>query len=67
MLRLKVALKKYCPRTPFSFYGTVTQVKIVEGAFTSTGYAVCIQKEGDDCYLITLSPEISNDIAATPK
>jgi len=56
MLRLKVALKKHDPTEPFSFYGTATQVKTVEGAFPTNGYAVSASEEGDDCYLITLSP-----------
>ncbi|MDV0443635.1 hypothetical protein [Methanorbis rubei] len=55
MLRLKVALKKHDQKTPFSFYGTATQVKTVEGSFPASGYTVASSKEGDDCYLITLS------------
>ena len=37
MLRLKVALKK--EKGAFSFLGTSTQVKTVEGAFPKSGYA----------------------------
>lgn len=56
MLRLKVALKK--TEGPFSFFGTSTQVKTVEGAFPKSGYAVSVQEMDErDTYLITLTPE----------
>lgn len=57
MLRLKVALKK--EKGPFSFLGTSTQVKTVEGAFPASGYAVeAAPQEENDTYLITLTPSI---------
>lgn len=55
MLKLKVALKNHDPTLPFSFYGSKTQVKSVEGAFPSTGYQVDVKKIEEDYYLITLT------------
>ena len=55
MLRLKVALKK--EKGAFSFLGTSTQVKTVEGAFPKSGYAVDVTSQDEtDTYLITLTP-----------
>ncbi len=55
MLRLKVALKNH--KGAFSFIGTATQVKTVEGAFPKSGYAVdVISQDENDTYLITLTP-----------
>ena len=57
MLRLKVALKK--EKGAFSFLGTSTQVKTVEGAFPKSGYAVDVtSQEEKDTFLITLTPTI---------
>ena len=57
MLRLKVALKK--EKGAFSFLGTSTQVKTVEGAFPKSGYAVdVITQDEKDTYLITLTPSV---------
>lgn len=57
MLRLKVALKK--EKGTFSFLGTSTQVKTVEGAFPKSGYAVDVaSQEEKDTYLITLIPSL---------
>ena len=54
-LRLKVALKK--EKGAFSFLGTSTQVKTVEGAFPKSGYAVDVTSQDEtDTYLITLTP-----------
>ena len=55
MLRLKVALKK--EKGAFSFLGTSTQVKTVEGAFPKSGYTVNVtDREEKDTFLITLTP-----------
>lgn len=55
MLRLKVALKK--ADGPFSFLGTSTQVKTVEGGFQKSKYSVTVVEQDDaDTYLITLTP-----------
>ncbi len=55
MLRLKVALKK--TEGPFSFLGTATQVKTVEGSFPKTGYLVDVLPQNEkDTFLITLTP-----------
>ena len=57
MLRLKVALKK--EKGAFSFLGTSTQAKPVEGAFPKSGYAVdVITQDEKDTYLITLTPSV---------
>ncbi|HJJ48700.1 MAG TPA: hypothetical protein O0X39_06930 [Methanocorpusculum sp.] len=54
MLRLKVALKK--ADGAFSFLGTATQVKTVEGGFEKSVWAVSSEKrDEDDTYLITLT------------
>ncbi|MDO5845369.1 MAG: hypothetical protein Q4Q04_00435 [Methanocorpusculum sp.] len=64
MLRLKVALKK--TTAPFSFLGTSTQVKTVEGAFPQTGYGVTVEKQEEkDTFLITLTPSKNRTIHDT--
>ena len=46
-------------RLKFSFLGTSTQVKTVEGAFPKSGYAVdVITQDEKDTYLITLTPSV---------
>ena len=57
LLRLKVALKK--EKGAFSFLGTSTQVKTVEGAFPKSVYAVdVITQDEKDTYLITFTPSV---------
>ena len=57
MLRLKEKKKK--EKGAFSFLGTSTQVKTVEGAFPKSGYAVdVITQDEKDTYLITLTPSV---------
>ncbi len=60
MLRLKVALKK--ADGPFSFLGTSTQVQTVEGGFSKSDYEVSVsQEDGEDTYLITLTPSVTKN------
>lgn len=57
MLKLKVALKK--TTEPFSFLGTATQVKTIEGGFAKSKYLVTVSEDSDmkDTFLITLTPK----------
>ena len=57
MLKLKVALKK--TDGPFSFLGTATQVKTIEGGFEKSNYSVEVieVEENTDTFQITLIPK----------